>query len=394
MDFAKTWEQLTAMTTSDAVFATVAGYSITEKQVIWVGIALTIVVGGTLLKTILSWILGLFSNKKPDIIIIKEETRIKESSTTAPASVDTKKVEEKEDETASSPHEILADTSEKRRTLYDYVTPDTIHADIMKETMNSDYPYGTLKPPGTSSATTPVTGVAAPNAAVTTNSVMPTVVPPVTEPTPIPAAAIQQPTAGAQPPTVVLPPVQQEHPAVPTTDTPKSDAVASVSAPIFQSSAIKSDVMPPPTTPVIVPLTPVAKIEYSKPPVSSSKNGIPQPESLPTHEAPQTPIAPVVLPPLPQSSPTPEAPEKADGVFDNLNGMPAKTAATPTISVSNTVPTPVTEGATPPVIIDKKPDLAAEIPKTVVNTTSTPEVVPIQAPIISSAYKPNDPLLP
>lgn len=144
MDFTQLWYQLVDMSKSDQVFANIAGFSVSESQVVWIAGAILGVIAIFFIRGMVSWVLGPSGKKAGSSTVVLPPKADKELP---PLPQTPTAIKTEETKTANSPSDLLADTSEnRRRSLYDYVTPDTIHADVMKQTVNNDYPYQTLKP--------------------------------------------------------------------------------------------------------------------------------------------------------------------------------------------------------------------------------------------------------
>jgi hypothetical protein len=141
MDFTVFWYQIVDMSKSNNAFATVLGFTVTEKHIVWIVAVIIAFLLLLLLKAITSWIVGgtakqiaLQQLPKESLVDIQPTSGIKPTN---------KGIKSEKQETSE---QLLTDTSERRRTLHDFITPDSIHADVLKQTLNNDYPYISLKP--------------------------------------------------------------------------------------------------------------------------------------------------------------------------------------------------------------------------------------------------------
>lgn len=205
------WKQIVNMVSSKAPLFVVSGVAITEQQfLLFIGI-IVLILFIFLIRNVL-----LLKTLKREVIKTDDQPDTTEE-----------KEKEKPDEN------LLKDTSEKRRTLYDFVLPDTIHTDVVKQTLNNDYPYLTLKPDSAKiqtakSETTPLANIEFANVPKTAPEVAPTIQP----------APVVSQTTNVLPPlptpvsqvVITTPPVQQQAPIVqppvaPITTTPQAPLI-------------------------------------------------------------------------------------------------------------------------------------------------------------------------
>ncbi|MFZ6022711.1 MAG: hypothetical protein ACOYT9_04595 [Patescibacteria group bacterium] len=333
------WFKLVDMTQSDKAVVSLGGRDITEKQVIWIiGLSLLLVFL-VLLRWAIMWVLGGPAPKTAKETEKKVETPIDPnvaatapqptipttpapSTTTPPAPTPVANTQTPAPTTSQtgSPQDLLADTSDRKRTLHDYVTPDTIHTEVMKQTLNNDYPYQTLKPdpakivaqvaaPTAQTPTAPDTTVQAaatpapvqPN--TTTSAVSEVIAPVVAEVTPIttaPAPPTPESTMPAPLPEVVTVPSVASAPvsAQPPVDMP---ATSSNTEQMQQQVAVEPVTPSQPTNATTLPPLPQAQAPIATP------TAVPPQPAVTTVAPPQlqdtAKQTPTVLPPLPPSEP-------------------------------------------------------------------------------------------
>jgi len=239
MNMTEFWFKLVDMTKSDAPVFSLGGRALTEKQLLWVIALVILIIVVLLLRSAILWIFNPTPSKK-EVMKVTEtpvdttkteqasvsQTVEKESVTATAATpnplVNSEKVEQTTPQ--GSPADLLADTSDKKRSMQDYVTPDAVTSEVIKQPITNDYPYQTLKPDPTKvgAATTPaqpepakevvieipVVASAEPPVIAAETPAQP-IASPVSSPTPQPAPA--DPTTV----TTVLPGISEE-PAIPT----------------------------------------------------------------------------------------------------------------------------------------------------------------------------------
>jgi hypothetical protein len=300
MDLTTLWYQIADMSKSSKTFATVLGYHLTEQQVIIIAGVVVVLLLLEIFRAIAGWIVG--GTVKTAVLI-----QAPPIATTNPAAVDQTKKEpaEEQEKIAKSAEELLTDTSERRRTLHDFVTPDSIHADVLKQTLNNDYPYVTLKPNPTfintipSGAFTDVKQVATqgPLPAASGKSELPLLTA-----TKIPEQQTQKDIA----PVVIEP--------------PKTAPISTPVSPLPVQETITT-----PTTPV----TPISPVTVQVP-VIAEKNTEARPTQLPIIPPVVVPSVPAPLPPIPtpatNSVSTPITPLPIDKTIEVPVGEPVVTA--------------------------------------------------------------------
>ncbi len=207
------WYKLVDMTKSDAAIVSLGGVSISEKQLLWtVGVVL-LIISILLLRGAIRWIFvpAVTPTAKED-----KTTKLPETITAAKTdSASTTQTSDKPVPSASvandSPQSLLTDTSEKKRSMQDYVTPDSIAADVAKKPLTNDYPYQTLKPDPTKISA--VSNTTAPNTAQTTQPLPAVTVPAIIpqQPVVVPTQLNVEPTP-TQPTTTALSPQSIDQP--------------------------------------------------------------------------------------------------------------------------------------------------------------------------------------
>lgn len=255
MDFASLWEQLQAMLQSDAPMFTIGSYVITERIAAIAGIISGILTIFSIIQIFLSIARWAFGPK---------EAQAEMLPTMLPTSPSATKEESelaqmaKAKQIAEDPNSIV-DTSDKKRSLYDYVTPDSIHAEVLKQTLNNDYPYQVLRP-----------GTMLPNQPQSFETM------------------VQQPKEGS------LSSVEFQLPQLPGTEKPETQ-----SAPVIQPAVVAETVtIPqepvPPEAPIMQPI---------------EKQEIPKETAIPiTPVAPETLAKTTEIPPEPVTPPVVSAP--------------------------------------------------------------------------------------
>ena len=314
MNMTEFWFKLVDMTKSDTAVFSLGGISISEKQIFWIVVIVVIILLLLLLRNAVRWVFGVSDKPKPEKTAPNTK-EVQAKPAVAPTATNTAATPTLTTAvpTPSTPpantataQELLTDTSDRKRSLNDFVTPDSIHADVVKQTLTNDFPYQTLKPDASKigqEQTQPVTVVPA------TPTVQEAVVAPVvTAVTAVPAVPITAPTT-----------VVPETPKVVTPSFPKTKPISTL-PPLGQSSAasitppatttttttVTSTVAPPkPEVVVPVPTTPLATAAPILPPIVAT----PADPSIttPTQVVPPTPPVPStassVLPPLPVKVP-------------------------------------------------------------------------------------------
>jgi len=311
MNMTEFWFKLVDMTKSDTAVFSLGGISISEKQIFWIVVIVVIILLLLLLRNAVRWVFGVSDKPKPEKTAPNTK-EVQAKPAVAPTATNTAATPTLTTAvpTPSTPpantataQELLTDTSDRKRSLNDFVTPDSIHADVVKQTLTNDFPYQTLKPDASKigqEQTQPVTVVPA------TPTVQEAVVAPVV--TAVPAVPITATTT-----------VVPETPKVVTPSFPKTKPISTL-PPLGQSSAasitppatttttttVTSTVAPPkPEVVVPVPTTPLATAAPILPPIVAT----PADPSIttPTQVVPPTPPVPStassVLPPLPVKVP-------------------------------------------------------------------------------------------
>ncbi|PIY17479.1 hypothetical protein CO112_03800 [Candidatus Dojkabacteria bacterium CG_4_9_14_3_um_filter_150_Dojkabacteria_WS6_41_13] len=311
MNMTEFWFKFVDMTKSDTAVFSLGGISISEKQIFWIVVIVVIILLLLLLRNAVRWVFGVSDKPKPEKTAPNTK-EVQAKPAVAPTATNTAATPTLTTAvpTPSTPpantataQELLTDTSDRKRSLNDFVTPDSIHADVVKQTLTNDFPYQTLKPDASKigqEQTQPVTVVPA------TPTVQEAVVAPVV--TAVPAVPITAPTT-----------VVPETPKVVTPSFPKTKPISTL-PPLGQSSAasitppatttttttVTSTVAPPkPEVVVPVPTTPLATAAPILPPIVAT----PADPSIttPTQVVPPTPPVPStassVLPPLPVKVP-------------------------------------------------------------------------------------------
>lgn len=277
------WFKLVDMTQSNAPTFTVLGRSITEKQLIWIIGLSALVVILILVRWAIMWVMG---GGAPKPVVDK-------NATTPAVTPEVKATTAGAAPVQGTPQELLSDTSDRKRSLHDYVTPDTIHADVMKQTLNNDFPYQTMKPDPTKISASP------------TETATPVVAMPLT-PTPIITAAQPQTVTT----TVLTPP-----PVTPITAQPTTSSMFGTPAPILPplpSTNTTTQVNPTSpmanTTPIAPQMPAQPPTLTNAPPITTTVTKLPVIQPIPTAVTPVNSSAPQVQPPIAAVPPTPTTP--------------------------------------------------------------------------------------
>lgn len=163
------WYEFTDLLKSGEAVFSIGSFGITGSMLLWVvGItfAILLVFG---LRAGYKWITGADLKKGEQQVanteiappVEQQASPLPLNNATTTAQTDASNETAKSPVASASPQELLTDTSGRKRSLHDFVTPDAIHTDVVKQTLNNDFPYETLKPNpvsiGVPEATTPAT---------------------------------------------------------------------------------------------------------------------------------------------------------------------------------------------------------------------------------------------
>jgi len=155
MNMTEFWFKLVDMTKSDTPVFSIAGRALTEKQLLWIIGLVVLIIIVLLLRAAILWIFNAPSKVPADNTKQSSSSKVEQPAQPAgntPTTVETSHSNEqanatkKPDSSQETPQSLLADTSEKKRSMQDYVTPDSIAVDVAKKSLTNDYPYQTLKP--------------------------------------------------------------------------------------------------------------------------------------------------------------------------------------------------------------------------------------------------------
>ncbi|MCC7303807.1 hypothetical protein IT418_00085 [bacterium] len=306
------WYKLVDMTKSGAPLFSIGGIELSEKHFLWIiGIVLLIILV-LIVRGVIMWVLG--SDLAVRSITQQSSIATKTTPTTNPTTTNvtapsptpatvsqvtaSNEPPKKNDEISQSPQELLADHSNRKRSLNDFVTPDAIHSEVLKQTLNNDFPYQTMKPAPTKVGAAPATTstVAPPASTTTFGTPATTTLPPIGD-TPI-VKPVAKPTVTpiTQPaPAEVKPVAEVVLPPLPSAVEPKPAAQRDAPSVV------------PAVTPEVKPTTPVEST-IPEPVVTTPPAATPAVETAPPVPAPVVPPTPetktpVGLPPLPQSEP-------------------------------------------------------------------------------------------
>ncbi len=320
MDFASLQEQLRAMLQSDAPMFTIGTFVVTERIAAIAGIISAILTLISLIQIIINVFRWIFSPKEDRVemrptIIEKSPTQ----STTQPVTNDkTAQALQKNEQ------DSITDSSEKKRSLYDYVTPDSIHAEVLKQTLNNDYPYQVLRP-GTflqQPKQEPVVEQEAPLTSVEFAQTTIPVIQPQAAPTSTmpPEIAVPATPASTVPPQPIEVPVNEIVPAVappvPVTPVP---IIAEVATPV------------PVVTPAqVTPATPSPTVLVTPEPAKVT-------ESIPPHQVQNIDPAPIEAKSIPLEVVTPVATQPTQELKPQQQ-VPYQQQATVTATYSPTDP--------------------------------------------------------
>lgn len=310
MNMTEFWYKLVDMAKSDTKIVSLGGLSLTEKQLLWLIGLIALVVLVLLLRSSILWI---FRPTKASVPVAEKKSVESAVTATVSANKEATLIENTEQKPAplqETPQTLLTDTSEKKHSMQDYVTPDSVSADVAKKTLTNDYPYQTLKPDPAKVGQEPIAptepSVVTPQIPRAEQQLAQTVATVVAENT----STITAPQTATTPEPVVVQPV--EH---------KEQAIA---APFLQSEGtgkpLENVVVPTPVTEQAPVATPAPTVTAPKPdplevliqstPVQKAELPeivMPAPIEVPVPAA-ATPTAvtqnSTILPPLPQKEPT------------------------------------------------------------------------------------------
>lgn len=303
MELSTLLEKIQLMAQSNVPVFSVAGITITEQQVIYLAVIILALALLLLLQTLLRPIVEQLSR---GLRISRQEKKIAREIA-ADEEVSVVKIDSKSAESQTKNDETsLVDTSDRKRSLYDFVTPDTIHTEVLKQTLNNDYPYPELIPKQTEQSTA-TTSPEKPISTVEFAKVPATLPPLPGKPQPI-----------SPPPS-----------AAPLTTIPSLTAVPGpIPQPAPQTSVPEQTVVTAQTTPIIPPAAPPV---IAAPALPTQEPITPQATQTTTEEVtPKTIKAPVVTaPPPPQTT------------------IPQQTILTPSQPLAQQTPTQKPSGYSP-----------------------------------------------
>lgn len=306
MNMTEFWYKLVDMAKSDAKIVSLGGISLTEKQLLWLIGIFTLIILILLLRSATLWIFRPATAPKGQSKVnepVAENRKVDEVPTAiASASKESAPAETAEPKTVT-PHEtpqtLLTDTSDKKRSMHDYVTPDSVSADVAKKSLTNDYPYETLKPDPTKVGQIPVVPP-------TTSIDAPQVKAPVTEPTPAVAETVA--TSTVQPiasPTVS--PVTIQEPIAATQPIPIAEIAKPVQEAKTESLVVKPANVATPEPSVSMPELELPVVPVAAKPVEPTETVIvPSVTTANTSISATTTVTPstTILPPLPPKEPT------------------------------------------------------------------------------------------